>query len=195
MSRLYLLRHGRTEANDRWLYCGVSDLPVSPAGLAELENLRSAGGYPSLEGLRVYTSSLLRTEQTLETLYGSVLHEVLPDLREMDFGDFELHSYEELKDRPDYQSWLQNPRQSCPNGESAPDMERRVLRAFQSVRNEDALLVCHGGTIAVILQHLFPDAGKSRYDWQPANGCGYALELLPDTPPRLLGSIPVTSLK
>ena len=42
---------------------------------------------------------------------------------------------------------------------------------------------------------IHSDAGKSRYDWQPANGCGYALELLPDTPPRLLGSIPVTSLK
>ena len=38
------------------------------------------------------------------------------------------------------------------------------------------MLICHGGVIAAIMGHLFPEEGKSRYDWQPSNGKGYRLE-------------------
>ena len=34
--RILLLRHGITEANEKHLYCGSTDLPLSPAGRAAL---------------------------------------------------------------------------------------------------------------------------------------------------------------
>ena len=37
MRTLYLLRHSLTEANERRLYCGWTDLPLSPAGRALAE--------------------------------------------------------------------------------------------------------------------------------------------------------------
>ena len=33
--RIYLIRHGKTEANERRLYCGSTDLPLSRQGAAE----------------------------------------------------------------------------------------------------------------------------------------------------------------
>ena len=53
-------------------------------------------------------------------------------------------------------------------------MKQRVLEAFSEIR-EDTVLVCHGGVIAAIMEHLFPEEQKSRYDWQPKNGRGYRI--------------------
>ena len=54
-------------------------------------------------------------------------------------------------------------------------MKQRVLNAFSEIQ-EDTVLVCHGGVIAAIMEHLFPNEGKSRYEWQPKNGKGYCLK-------------------
>lgn len=53
-------------------------------------------------------------------------------------------------------------------------MKARVIAAFGSIR-EDACIVTHGGVIAAIMAHFFPEEGKHRYQWQPKNGCGYAV--------------------
>ena len=82
--KLTLLRHGITEGNRRRLYYGSTDLPLLQEGWEALEDLRAQGGYPT--ATRYYTSGMIRTEQTLLALYGPVSHEVLPGLREMDFG-------------------------------------------------------------------------------------------------------------
>ena len=41
---------------------------------------------------------------------------------------------------------------------------------------EDTCLVAHGGVIACIMAHLFPEEGRNRYQWQPKNGGGWILE-------------------
>ena len=42
---------------------------------------------------------------------------------------------------------------------------------------EDLLLVTHGGPIAVMMNMLFPEEGKNRWQWQPKNGEGYEITL------------------
>ncbi len=172
--KLYLIRHGRTSANEAHLYCGSTDLPLSDAGRRELEDLR----YP-LENVRFLTSGMRRTEETLEILFGPVPHGVEPAFREVDFGKFEMHSYEELKDDPDYQSWItgDNDRNTPPGGESGVAQARRVLDAFQTLQEEgqDTVLITHGGVIAAIMAARFPQEGKNRYQWQPKPGRGYCL--------------------
>ena len=39
MSELYLIRHGRTEANEKWLYCGSTDLFLSEKGAEYLKGI------------------------------------------------------------------------------------------------------------------------------------------------------------
>ena len=175
MSTIYLIRHGRTEANDRHLYCGSTDLPLSEAGRQALRDLSY-----HLPPAQFLTSGMVRTEETLALLFGDVPHSQEPRFREIDFGVFEMHGYEELKDRKDYQDWISgdNDANIPPEGESGNAMTARVLEALEPLLHqaENTVVITHGGVIAAIMAHLFPEEGKSRYDWQPRPGCGYAIE-------------------
>ena len=172
---IYLIRHGKTEANEKRLYCGSTDLPLSDAGREELLSMRY-----DITPARFVTSGMKRTEETLRILFGTVPYSVDSRFREVDFGDFEMKSYEMLKDDPAYQAWLtgDNEVNVPPHGESGVQMTRRVLEAFGSLPDGTALIT-HGGVIAAIMAELFPAEGKHRYQWQPQNGRGY--EITADT--------------
>ena len=168
---IYLIRHGKTEANEKHLYCGSTDLPLSEKGRAELR----AMGY-HITPKRFVTSGMKRTDETLRILFGNVPFSVDSRFREVDFGDFEMKSYEMLKDDPAYQIWLtgDNEANTPPGGESGVQMTRRVLEAFREIPDGTALIT-HGGVIAAIMASLFPADGKHRYQWQPRNGHGYEI--------------------
>lgn len=171
---IYLIRHGKTEANEKHLYCGSTDLPLSAGGAEELQKM-----HYDIKTARFLTSGMKRTEQTLEILFGTVDHAVEPELREVDFGSFEMHSYEELKNDPAYQAWISgdNEANTPPGGESGNQMRQRVRKAFAAIQQsgQDTVIVTHGGVIAAIMADLFPEENKHRYQWQPKNGYGYAI--------------------
>lgn len=183
--KLILFRHGKTEANRRRLYCGSTDLPMSDAGRLELRKLRASGVLPALDGFRVLTSGARRCEETLFELYGPVPFMLEPAFREMDFGDFEMRSYEELKGDPAYIAWItgDNEANVVPHGESGNEMKARVLAALGKVIREGrpAALFTHGGVIAAIMESLFPAERKTRYEWQPAPGRGYVVDTSDNT--------------
>lgn len=171
---IYLIRHGRTQANEAHLYCGSTDLPLSEGGAEELRALCY-----DCANVRYITSGMKRTEQTLSILIGSVDHETDSRFREVDFGAFEMRGYEQLKDDPAYQAWItgDNEANVPPEGESGAQMTGRVLAAFAELQSSgrDTVLITHGGVIAAIMASLFPEAGKNRYQWQPKPGHGYAV--------------------
>ena len=172
---IYLIRHGKTRANEAHLYCGSTDLPLSEAGKAELVKLHY-GVTPE----RFLTSGMRRTNETLRILFGDVPFTPVPEFREVDFGAFEMHSYEELRENADYQCWItgDNEKNVPPGGESGARMTARVTAAFSALRQlpGDTVLVTHGGVIAAIMAFCFPEENKTRYQWQPAPGHGYVLE-------------------
>ena len=174
MSPIFLIRHGKTRANEQHLYCGSTNLPLSPAGEEELKQLRYC-----LPPARFLTSGMVRAEQTLSLLFGDIPHGQAPEFREIDFGRFEMQSYEQLKDDPEYLAWItgDNHRNVPPGGESGEQMEARVLSAFRRLEAENlpTVLVTHGGVIACIMEQLFPAENKNRYQWQPEPGHGYAI--------------------
>ena len=173
--KLILVRHGKTAANEELRYCGVTDLPLSENGKAELAALKE--NCPDAAGCRVLTSGMLRTDQTLKILYGRKPDAVEPGFAEINFGSFEMHTHEEFQFDPDYRAWRADTTGNLrmPGGESGNEFRARVLRALETVK-EDSLIVCHGGVIAVIMQHLFPEENRQRYEWQPAWGHGYVVE-------------------
>lgn len=172
MNSLYLIRHGKTQANLQHLYCGSTDLPLSEQGRQELQSL----SYTVPEGVFL-TSGMLRTEQTLAILFGPVPHSQDSRFREVDFGIFEMKSYDMLRQDPQYQRWLtgDNEKNVPPGGESGEAMKNRVREGLKALRarQENVVLVTHGGVIAAIMEQLFPQEGKSRYEWQPEPGRGY----------------------
>ena len=171
--KLYLIRHGKTIANERHLYCGSTELPLSEKGIQELEQLH----YKVPSDCQYITSGMLRAEQSLYHLFRNVTHKIDRRFREFDFGVFEMNGYEKLKKQSVYQEWLSgdNEKNIPPQGESGEQMAQRVLEGLQEIQNQqkDTVLITHGGVIAVIMNHLFPEENKNRYQWQPSPGSGY----------------------
>lgn len=167
----YLIRHGRTQGNLERRYTGSTDQPLCPRGREDLAGRRG----PAVEA--VYASPLRRCRETADLLYPDMPQEVAEDLRECDFGAFENHTYEELKDDPAYRRWLDTAGSSAPpGGESKADMARRTVSAFRAIAGRHGpesriALVVHGGTIMALLEALEDSHGF--YRWQVPNGGGF----------------------
>ena len=181
--QILLLRHGKTKANQEHLYCGSADWPLSAEGRDLLaQKSRSYGsGWESY-----YTSGMKRTVETLRILFGeeaAAEAKAEPGLKEMNFGAFEGKSYAMLREDPAYQEWISgdNEKNVCPGGESGEQMRGRVLAALERILQSDPaeriVIVTHGGPIAAIMQRLFPEKKLNRYEWQPACGEGYLVQI------------------
>jgi alpha-ribazole phosphatase len=188
--KVHIIRHGKTEANERRLYCGVTDLPLSEAGAADLVRLRGEGIYPEKPCL-YYTSGLQRTEETLDIIFGPVGRNTIPALAEFNFGAFEMKSYEMIKEQDDYQAWItdETGKVPCPGGDNKNAFTRRVIAGYEYLigyeslmgygspiknANSDIFLVCHGGVIVTVMEYLFPNT-RNFYEWQPKPGRGYSI--------------------
>lgn len=173
--KLYLLRHGITQGNRDHLYYGATDLPLLPEGVDELQQRRQRFAYPTAG--RYYTSPLQRTQQTLRELYGDVPFTVVEDLREMNFGEFEMRTEEELRRDPAFLAWDNEhiATNICPGGESFGGVQSRALAAIAPLLavGEDAVCVIHGGVIACMMTHWFPGGGFAR--WIPHPGTGWCV--------------------
>lgn len=180
MRALYLIRHSLTAANERHLYCGATDLPLSDAGRAVALGRR--GLLP--ECGQYITSGMRRADETLSLMTGHVPGAIMPGLREMDFGTFEMKGYGQLKDLPEYVRWIEG-KAGCPGGEDSGQFERRVLAAGAALLRLDAasaLAVCHGGTIVRQMEAWFPEAGRNFYQWQPGPAEGYLISVCDGRP-------------
>ena len=164
--RISVLRHGMTEANEKGVYIGSTDLPLSDKGAAELAAKTDEYDYPRVH--RVYSSPLRRCTETAEILFPDTELCTVDDLRELNFGEFENKSIDELAKRSDYNDWLRGGKDARPpKGESLEEMTARTYKAVHSVITdmmENGLTHCaiitHGGIISNMLSCF----GLPKYD-------------------------------
>lgn len=187
---LALIRHGETEANARRRYLGKTDESLSERGKQLLLSYKEQNLYPKATYL--FASPMKRCVETAEILYPMRKPIVFPEWEEMDFGRFEYKNYEELKDDPAYQQWIDSGGMSAfPGGESREAFVRRcgigfrkmygMLRKAQAdnqlendVEPVRAAAIVHGGTIMALLSsYAKGDCQKGYFDYQAANGRGY----------------------
>lgn len=180
---IFLIRHGKTIANEKRLYCGKTDLKLSDNGIQELMNLKTNINYPNCD--LYFTSGAKRANETFKILYKNREYSELKGFFEYDFGDFEMKSYEDLKEDKSYINWIMDETGdiSCPNGESKNKYKKRIkdefVRFVNNLRNKEiksVLVVSHGGTIGAILEEFY-DNSKNFYSWQPSFGEGYKLSV------------------
>lgn len=188
MGKIHLIRHGITEANKARVYYGNTDLPLINEGVDEIVVLAAAGTYPEAEGAKLYTTGLLRTEQTFFLIYGAREHHTISELREYDFGEFEMKSHRQLVESEDYQAWIgdREGMTPCPKGESLNDFRIRVIAGFSEVlekyksgenRNGKSIVICHGGVISQIMNLCFPGGKGNIFQWIPEPGRGYTIHI------------------
>ena len=167
-----LIRHGQTQGNLEHRYIGCrTDESLGPEGIAALQGK----GYPPVS--KVFVSPMKRCLETAALLYPGISVEVVDDLRECDFGDWENKNYAELNGNPDYQAWIDSGGElPFPNGENRAQFAARCVAAFESIREqeEDCAIIAHGGTIMAIMERYAQPRG-SYYDFQVGNGGGFVL--------------------
>lgn len=134
---------------------------------------------------KYFTSGAKRANETISILYPEKQYDEINEFWEYDFGDFELKSYDMLKENKDYISWITDNEGQvlCPNGESKFQYRKRIKKAFIAFLEQcykeninSAALISHGGTIGTILE-VFYDNSKSFYEHQPSCGRGYKITL------------------
>lgn len=151
MTRILIVRHGRTDFNTTGRFQGQTDIPLSPQG--EIEARATAEALRGLAVASIVASDLLRARQTAEILANAVGApvEVCADLRERSFGRWEGLTRDEVASRfaEDFGAWLENAG-SATDGESDEEVARRVLGARDRVRDG------HVGACALIVSHMTP---------------------------------------
>jgi len=133
---IYLVRHGQTVWNEEGRLCGSSDVPLSDEGLAQARKL--AARLKDIGIAAIYSSPLLRARQTAEAIaaHHRVEVKIEPDLREIDYGDWEgLKVADVLEQFPELEKLRREEpmKFAAPNGEPMRQFAERVISAIQRV--------------------------------------------------------------
>ena len=179
MLSIVLLRHGKTEGNLLGRYNGRTDEPLCAEGIAGAEKARH---FPEIS--LVYASPLKRTQQTARICFPNAEIITIPDLREMDFGDFEGRTADEMEHDADYRAWVAGGCVDvCPNGEGIPDFAKRAATALAGcvqdaiARGEKRIgFAVHGGVIMAVM-NAFSGSDAAYHTWYVLNFGGYEVTL------------------
>ena len=158
LNGILLARHGETDDNRRPLrFQGFRDTPLNDTGrrqAAELAERVAGDGIASL-----WSSDLVRASETARIVGDRIgLQARLdPRLREASRGDWEGRLFIDVeREEPErYAAWTRAGADfRFPGGESLQEQQDRVLAALQDIHRDaglPALVVCHGGSIRVLL--------------------------------------------
>ncbi|MFJ8236939.1 histidine phosphatase family protein [Ureibacillus sp. NPDC094379] len=148
---IHLIRHEKTQANIERKYIGWTDEPI----------IRDHNQFIlPIQPKKVYGSDLIRCEQTSRLYFPDADYEGSKGLRELDFGDFEMKTYYQIKDNIHYQNWIDSPRDfTPPNGESFESFRERILSTIFRIVTQPSeyTFVVHGGVVRLLRSLFGPD--------------------------------------
>ena len=153
--RLILVRHGETDWNKARRYQGHTDLELNDIGVWQAERLRERLAEDGIDV--VCSSDLRRALATAQVIASNRGLKVIPckSLREIDFGEFEGMTFEEIQSR--YPDWVPtNFDFSAHQGESLDELASRVGSFISNLAEgysdeKTVLVVSHGGTLRIML--------------------------------------------
>lgn len=156
--RLFLVRHGQTEANINGVFCGSTDLSLTEAGIKQAQQVAAA--LKQVDFQSVHCSEMQRAQHTARIISPFAI-EPEHRLNELNFGAWELCHHEMIaKDDPQaWARWLSDWQNACPTGgEAFRDFAARVESYAGEVCSDTAegnqLIVAHQGVLALLLTRL-----------------------------------------
>lgn len=146
--QLFVIRHGETEWSRTGRHTGRTDVPLTAKG--ELDARRLGEAMRSVELDVILTSPLVRARATCELAGFGDRMELVPDLREWNYGDYEGLTSEEIELRAP--GWLVFA-DGCPGGERPADVGARVDGVLARVREipGNVALFAHGHLLRVLV--------------------------------------------
>ncbi len=177
--KLILIRHGLSKANILKQFCGWTDTPLVEKGALELAELKEKIKFPEVEAL--FSSPLTRCLDSAKILYPNNQVIIIDNLKEINFGDWEGMSHEQLKDDLYYQNWLENYQTvTHPNGESRVEFLERIKTGFAEVCEQSrqsnyqtVAIMCHSAVIRTYLKEIV----CFKEEVSVKNGSGYIIDL------------------
>lgn len=185
--RLWLVRHGETEANVAGLYSGHAPTPLTDKGIAQASTLNTLLRDVPFEN--VFCSELERARHTARL----VLHErdvpvrILPELNEMFFGDWEMRHHRDLarEDAESYAAWCADWQNAIPtNGEGFQAFSQRIERFIAQLSDykeyKNLLVVSHQGVLSLLIARLLSMPATSIWHFRVDQGCWSAIDFCED---------------
>jgi broad specificity phosphatase PhoE len=174
---LLLARHGQTDDNLEPLRAqGFRDTPLNSVGLEQARALAEHVA-DELEVRSLWSSDLARAAVTAQIVGRRIGLEPQLDarLREGNRGDWEGRLFVDIaREEPDaYAAWLRGGAGfRFPGGESLQEHSDRVWQALEEIRGTGplpALVVCHRGSIRVVLCRFDPRGLDAFHDYDVPN--------------------------
>lgn len=181
--RILFVRHGQTQLNAEGRWLGSTDAPLSESGKkALIEKKEIINKYKPVQ--KLYCSPMKRCLETADIYFEGMKKEIIDNLKERSFGDFEGKNHDELKDNPYYKEFFKTDWQSnVPNGESSEDFFKRTEEAYLYIiddmkkNNLDyTAVVLHGGVVMSIFSR-YDNKKLGFYEYLLKNGGGYYTEI------------------
>jgi phosphoserine phosphatase len=159
-TRLFLIRHGETQANLEQRYQGQGESPLSELGRQEAEELSKFISKEHFDA--IYSSTLLRSYETANII--AKPHKLavtkIPGLVERYYGEWENMTFGDIKAKYTkvYESWLLNPEKTViPGAEPLEKLQARGVEAIEKLikahPGKTLCVVGHGGINRTILFH------------------------------------------
>lgn len=143
---IYFMRHTAVDVPQGVCY-GQTDVPLKPT--FEMEATQTAAYLQGLSFDKVYTSPLTRCVR-LATFCGYPDAERDDRLKELNFGDWEMHRFDEIADANLERWYADYLHVKATNGESFEDQYRRVADFLDELRQkpyEQVAIFAHGGIL------------------------------------------------
>lgn len=160
---LLLVRHGRTRANRQGLFLGSTDVPLDRLGEAQADLVANRIA-EEWSADSIVSSPMRRALATADRIARrlALQPKLMADLREMDFGDFEGHTFEQIVHLdPTFVARLADIHDddlAWPGGEQRRAFYQRVWSAFEQIVVENpggkVVVVAHGGVIGAFMAML-----------------------------------------
>lgn len=169
LTRLVLLRHGRTEWNHTDRMQGQHDVHLDDVGIEQAHAAARTLGKRDFQA--VYSSDLARARVTAETVAKDLDLPVVvdPRLQEIHMGSWSGKTRSEVEaEFPDFARlyWEGKDFRRSPEGETVAEMVERAMPALTEIverhRGHDVLVVGHGFMLSQIAQHLVGIKAEAR---------------------------------
>lgn len=185
MSRWLLVRHGASSGNNKEVFLGRLDEPLTEQGWAQARHLAQRLAHEPVTSL--YSSPLERALHTAETIGESLGLPVqqVDALAEQDFGSWDGLAPEEVKRRYAgyYLRWRDGDPSIPPHdGEALRDVAERLAPTCMDLaaryqNGETLVMVSHAGVIQTILCLLLDTPLRNTWPYQLPVGCFAELKL------------------
>ncbi|WP_155021551.1 adenosylcobalamin/alpha-ribazole phosphatase [Enterobacteriaceae bacterium] len=185
--RLWLVRHGETEANVAGLYSGHAPTPLTERGIAQAQSL--SGLLHNVPFDNVLCSELERARHTTQLILGDreIPVCIMPELNEMFFGDWEMRHHRDLarEDAENYAIWCNDWQNATPtNGEGFQAFSQRVERFIAQLADykdsQNLLVVSHQGVLSVLVARLLSMPAAAMWHFRIEQGCWSAIDFCDD---------------